>query len=93
MNRTLGGSLGIALSLFLSAACSDGVGPETVAPGEGFVFGKFSTAKGFEIYVMLNSIQATDLYEIRVVNESQTITSGGNVEIIVTTVAGRRKSD
>ena len=52
MNRTLGVRLGIALALFLGAACSDGVGPANVAPGEGFIFGKFSPATGVEIYVM-----------------------------------------
>lgn len=52
MNRTLGVRFGIALGLFFGTACGDGVGPGNGAPGEGFVFGKFSPTTGFEIYVM-----------------------------------------
>jgi hypothetical protein len=39
---------------------------------------------------MLSSIQATDLLEIRVVNQSHTTATGGEAEIIVTTVGGRK---
>jgi len=69
----------------------DYYGRANLSPAPPFVLIMDGTRTGY--LDMLNSIQATDLYEIRVVNESQTITSGGNVEIIVTTVAGRRKSD
>jgi hypothetical protein len=39
---------------------------------------------------LLKTIPATDLFEIRIVSESQTLVSGGDVEIIVTTLGGRR---
>jgi hypothetical protein len=39
---------------------------------------------------LLKTILATDLFEIRIVTESQTVISGGDVEIIVTTLGGRR---
>jgi hypothetical protein len=39
---------------------------------------------------LLKSILATDLFEIRIINESQTIASGGDVEVIVTTLGGRK---
>jgi hypothetical protein len=41
---------------------------------------------------LLNSILATDLFEIRIISESQTVASGGDVEIIVTTLGGRKTS-
>jgi hypothetical protein len=41
---------------------------------------------------MLKSIPATDLFEIRIISESQTVASGGDVEIIATTLGGRKPS-
>jgi len=39
---------------------------------------------------LLKTIPATEIFEIRIVSESQTVASGGDVEIIVTTIAGRK---
>ena len=41
---------------------------------------------------LLKSIPATDLFEIRIISERQTVTSRGDVEIIVTTLGGRTTS-
>jgi hypothetical protein len=41
---------------------------------------------------LLKSIPATDLFEICIISESQTVTSRGDVEIIVTTLGARKTS-
>ena len=40
---------------------------------------------------MLNGIQAGDVYEIRVIGESQSVGIQGEVEIVVTTIARRAR--
>jgi hypothetical protein len=40
---------------------------------------------------MLKGIQAGDVYEIRVIGESQSVGNQGEVEIVVTTIAGRAR--
>ena len=40
---------------------------------------------------MLKGIQADDVYEIRVIGESQSVGNQGEVEIVVTTIARRAR--
>lgn len=52
MRRTIRIAFAVTLASALGISCSDGVGPGHVAPGQGFVFGKFAQSTGFEIHVM-----------------------------------------